>query len=230
MKYSLAVTDAQLFVKEIEVSRNGDDFWNRFSRIDLSLSIMDRFWKLFMWLFVGGGGLLTAFLAKADPIFKDLGPLYWVLVGVVTSVLIAFAFNLVRSATLKKEMANYYTAISTPKSSINPLADIFSDLVISIEDLRVPGAQVHRNKLFKRCKFVGPATLSISGGNVEGVGFNSCGYMVAVQDGTILTGVVLLADCNIQNCEFFNVTILADQNTARAFKENGWEVSGLIDV
>ena len=81
MKYSSAVTDAQFFVKEIEVSRNGDDFWNRFSRIDLSLSIMDRFWQLFMWLFVGGGGLLTAFLAKTDPIFKDLGPLYWVLVG-----------------------------------------------------------------------------------------------------------------------------------------------------
>lgn len=230
MEYSFAISDSQFLVKEIEVSRNGDDFWSRFSRLDLSLSIMDRFWQLLMWLFVGGGGLLTAFLAKADPILKDLGPLYWVLVGVVTAVLIAFIFNLVKSAILKKEMANYYAAISVPRSSINPLSDIFSDLVIFVEDLRVPGTQRHKNKIFKRCKFVGPATIGISGGHIEGVVFNECGYMIAVQGDALLTGVVMLDNCTIQNCDFYSVTVLADQNTAREFKAHGINVSGLTDV
>lgn len=207
--------------------RNGMDFWKSLSQVDLSLSLMGRFWQLLMGFFVGGGGVVTALVARTDPTFKELGSIYWIVVGVVVSVLIAFAFNLVRSAALKQEMANYYAAISTPRSTINPLADTFSDVVISVEDMRLPGVQEHKNKFFKRCKFVGPSTIVIIGGNIADVNFHDCGHVIALQDGTFLTGVISLHSCSLQECEFYNMTILADQNTARAFRDSGVKVSGL---
>ncbi|MEX5543944.1 hypothetical protein, partial [Pseudomonas poae] len=79
------------------------------------------------------------------------------------------------------------SALSVPKSLINPLVDSFSDLVIPLEDLRVPGRQEHENKTFKRCNFVGPSTLAISGGNLNNVALNMCGDIVALKEGVYLT-------------------------------------------
>ncbi|WP_368607580.1 hypothetical protein [Pseudomonas fulva] len=201
--------------------------WGGLSRFDTSASVLERFWQILTVLSIGGGGLFTGFIAKADPVLKALGPIYWVAIGVLTSLVLAFVLLLIRAATLKNQMAAYYAALSAPKSVINPLSDFFLDQVISVEDLRLPGQQLHKNKIFKRCKFIGPGTLGLGGGNIDGVNLNSCGSVIALPESTVLFGVVYLKQCTIVDCEFFNITFLADKSTAQALRDGGVDVVGL---
>lgn len=206
---------------------NKSGIWGFFSAFDTGLSLADKLSGLFFFVFVTASSTATAFLAKLDPVLKMLGPVYWVAVGLGTAVLLSLMLCLLRSASYRKSKARYYDRLSVPRGLINPLEDSFKDVIVFVEDLRLPSLQVHDGKKFKRCKIVGPGTLYISGGFYRGVNFNSAGDILAVPDGTRLTGVVALENCNVEECEFNSVTILTDQGTGRDFSEAGFSVKGL---
>ena len=117
-----------------------------------------------------GSGTAGALLARADPFFKSLGPVYWLGVGLGTALAAALVLFFVKSANHKQSLADLNVALATPRNTINPLAHTFTDLIIAVEDLRLPTSQIHENKLFKRCKFVGPAAIAILGGTYVNCG------------------------------------------------------------
>lgn len=100
----------------------------------------------------------------------------------------------------------------------------------AVEDLRLPKIQLHENKHFKNCKFIGPAAIAIIGGNYVNTGFNDCGDVIALPAGNLLTtGIVALKNCTVDECEFIRTTILADQVTAKSFAGiPGASVKGLV--
>ena len=205
------------------------NFWNSISVFETGLSAAEWIWRIVTVLFIGSSGAATAFLAKADPLLKQLGPIYLVYVGLVVSFVVAIIFYLIKSAILKQAQADFNRAMAIPRTLINPLLDSFNDAIISVEDLRLPISQLHENKHFKRCKFVGPAAIAIIGGNYVSTGFTECGDVIALPENVSLTGIVVLKNCTVEECQFIRTTILTDQYTAKGFAGvPGAQVKGLI--
>ena len=62
------------------------NFWKSVSTFESGLSATEWAWKIFALLFISASGTITAFLAKADPVLKELGPFYWVGIGILTGL------------------------------------------------------------------------------------------------------------------------------------------------
>ena len=194
-------------------------FWNSVSVFETGLSAAEWAWKIITLTFIGASGTFTALLAKADPALKELGPIYWVAIGLLTSLIVTTIFFLFKQANLKQAEADFIRVMSTPRSSVNPLFESFRDSVIPIEELRLPMLQLHENKHFKRCKLVGPAAIAIIGGTYHNSQFHECGDIIALPDNVYLSGIIVLKNCTVEECEFIRTTILTDKNTAKGFSK-----------
>jgi hypothetical protein len=203
-------------------------FWASVSLFESSLSAAEWAWRIATVLLIGGSGTLGSLIARADPFFKQLGPSYWLGVGVATALAAAIVLFLVKAAALKQAETELNVALSSPKSFINPLATSFQDTIVRLEDMRLPTVQLHENKHFKRCKLVGPAAVAILGGTYVNSGFLDCGDVVALPDNVSLTGIIVLKNCTVEECEFIRVSIFTDKNTAKGFATiQGASVKGL---
>ena len=191
--------------------------WTSISIFETGLSAAEWARRIVTLLFIGGSGTLTAFLAKADPVLKEFGIIYWVIIGVVTSLIVALIFYFNKSSNLKQSEADLNRMLSVPRSTINPLSETFKDLIIPVEDLRLPRIQLHENKHFRRCKFVGPASIGIIGGTYRSDSFHDCGDIIALPENVNLTGIIVLKNCTVEECEFIRTTIFTDQKTAKGF-------------
>jgi hypothetical protein len=193
-----------------------------------TLTAAEWAWRIVTILVIGAGGTVTGLIAKADPILGQLGPIYWVAIGAVGSLAIALIFFLIRGAQLKESQASLNRTMAVPRNTINPLSTSFSDVIIPIEDLRLPTVQLHEHKHFKRCKFVGPATIAILGGNYVRTGFIECGDVIALPDKVMLAGIVVLKNCTVEDCEFIRTTVFVDQSGAKGFASiPGAKVKGI---
>lgn len=203
--------------------------WNLVSFFETGLSAAEWAWRILTLLFISASGTATAFIAKTDPVLKTLGPIYWIGVGAITALIVSIILYLIKSSQLKQTEADLNKVLSIPRSTINPLSNSFSDSIIPIEDLRLPKVQLHENKLFKRCKFVGPAAVAILGGTYVNSGFLDCGDIVALPISVNLVGIVVLKNCTVEDCEFIRTTIFVDQNTARGIAGvPGAQVKGIL--
>lgn len=201
--------------------------WNRFARIDTALSVGEWGWRIFSFLSVGGGAVFAAWLAKADPFLSQLGSIYWFAISIIAALSIAFIFWLIKDSVAKQALASYYRSLAVPKSLVNPLQETFDGLIIPVEDLRLPGLIVHENKHFRNCKFVGPGAIAIFGGSYSNSSFNNAGDILSFPPDAQIAGIVVFAGCTVERCEFVRVTILADHNTGRGFKNAGMPVKGI---
>lgn len=203
-------------------------FREALSLFDTTLSSAEWAWRILVVAAIGGSGTIGGLLARADPFFKSLGPIYWLAVAATTAVVTAIVLYFVKAANHKQSLADLNASLATPRNTINPLAHTFTDVIIPVEDLRLPTQQLHQNKLFKRCKFVGPATIAILGGTYAHSSFNDCGDIIALPEGVNLTGAIVLQNCTVEECEFIRVTLLMDQNSAKRFAQvPGASVKGM---
>ncbi len=205
------------------------NLWRSISVFESGLSAAEWAWRIFSLLFIGASGAMTALLAKADPVLKELGSIYWVAVGLITSIILVVILYLFKQATLKQAQADFVRVMATPRNSINPLSESFKDSVIPVEELRLPTLQLHEHKQFKRCKLVGPAAIAIIGGTYNNCNFNDCGDMIALPENVMLTGIIVLKNCTVEECDFIRTTILTDQVTAKGFAAvPGAQVKGIV--
>jgi hypothetical protein len=192
------------------------------------MSAVDWAWKLLTIFIIGGSGTATGILAADSPFFRELGFVAWIAIGLICSISIALVFYLIRSAENQTAQTEYTRAVSQPKQHVNPLLDSFKDQIIPVEELRVPGVQVHENKHFKRCKFVGPAAIALIGGSFIRTSFNETGDIIPIPDNTLLTGIIVLKNCTVEDCSFFRTTIMTNKDQAKAMVAaiNGMKVAG----
>ncbi|HFL2185797.1 TPA: hypothetical protein ACG3DQ_000776 [Pseudomonas putida] len=202
--------------------------WRGLEKVQSSLSMAEWAWRLFSVISIGGSTVVAGLLAKIDPVLGKLGWLYWFFIALIAGCMVALMLLTIKAAVLRQAMAEYYERLSVPKSQVNPMLETFTDAIIPVEDLRLPTTQIHSQKHFRRCKFVGPATIAISGGSYSNTGFTEIGDVIALPPDSLLVGVTLLQNCVVESCEFIRVTIIADQVTARGFSNMGAPVKGLI--
>lgn len=203
-------------------------FWEKLGRVDTGLSFFDRVIQLAQFLFVGGGGIGAFILAKTDPVLKELGAIYWYAIAMLFILICAIVVFLLRNAATQQALTSYYSSLTAPKSLVNPLAESFVDMVIPVEDLRLPDRQVQSEKHFRRCKIVGPGVLATQGGSYLNTGFISCGDVFVLPYNSQLAGVVVLDNCIFDQCEFIKVALLIDATNAKAFASvKGLRVRGI---
>ncbi|MCL4457564.1 MAG: hypothetical protein M1147_01705 [Nitrospirae bacterium] len=71
-------------------------------------------------------------------------------------------------------------------------------------------------------------TLVIIGGSgAVSANFNDCGDIVALPENVSMTGIVVLKNCTVEDCEFVRISIFTDQVTARGFRNASAQVKGL---
>ena len=177
----------------------------------------DLTWQVVTFLVVAAGGTTAGLLAASSQLFRALGPLAWFAVALVAAIAIALIFFLVRSAQRAAAEAAIATAMASKPSAVNPLLTSFSDQVIPMEALHLPGRQMHQHKQFRRCKFVGPGALAILGGTFVNSSFNDAGHILTVPDNTSITGITVFENCTVEDCEFFRVTLLIPRVAATTF-------------
>lgn len=192
-----------------------------------NLSAVEWAWRLVTLAVVAAGGTTAGLLAKGSSLFGAAGPLGWMGIGLVGALLVAIIFALVKVGYRQVAEADYLRALSLRESPINPVLDSFTDRIIHVHDLHLPRRQVHTNKQFKRCKFVGPGAIAILGGSYISSGFYETGTVIVLPENAFLTGIVVLENCTVEHCEFFGVTLLTNKMAGEAFKKMGVDVGGL---
>lgn len=185
----------------------------------LTVWTVEFMWKVITFLIVAAGGTTAAVLATGVQAFKEVGYLAWFGVGLVAALLTALTVFLVRSAQRAAAEATLANALATNRTGINPLHASFSDEVIYLADLHLPGKQVHEHKQFRRCKFVGPGAIALMGGTFVNSNFNDIGHILTVPDNTYVTGITVLLNCTVEDCEFFRTTILVPRSQAEHLKK-----------
>ena len=192
-----------------------------------NLSAAEWAWRILTLLTVAAGGTTAGLLAQASEWFQKLGPIAWFGIALLSALLIAVIFYLVKLGRLRAVEARFLEVVAQPRATINPLSEAFSDQVISLSDLYLPRYQPHSNKHFKRCKIVGPGAIALVGGTIIKNDFFQVGSVIVIPQNSHLTGVLVLDNCTIEQCEFIGTTILVNEHGGRAFLAMGAKVVGL---
>lgn len=192
-----------------------------------NLSAAEWAWRIVTLIVVVSGGTTAGLLARGTELFQAVGPVGWFAIGLISAILISIIFLLVNIGRRQSAEAAYMQGLSQPRGTINPLAENFTDQVIYLPDLYLPRRQVHSNKQFKRCKLVGPGAIAMLGGTYIRTGFLESGSPIVLPDNTFLTGVLILENCTVEDCEFIGITLLVNKQAGEAFKQMGAPVVGM---
>ena len=192
-----------------------------------NLTAAEWAWRLITLAIVAGGGTTAGLLARGSELFLSAGPLAWAAVGLLSALLLALVFLLVKLGYKQTAEAEYLRSLSVPKSQVNPMAESFTDIVIHLPDLYLPRRQLHSHKQFKRCKLVGPGAIAMLGGTYVRTDFVESGDLIVLPENTMLTGVLVLENCTVEDCEFIGITLLMNKPAGEAFKAMGAPVVGL---
>lgn len=207
---------------------------NLFLKFKISAEWAELIWKIVTFIFILLGTTSTALLARASKEINDLGSFIWVIVATISALIFSLIFyiiNLSKSknaeATKFNIEANYLATLSLPKSTINPLSDVFTDQIINLYDLNLPRMQIHKNKVFKRCKLIGPGCIAILGGNYIGNNFLDAGSILLLPEQVELAGIILFENCTVEDCEIIGITLLVNYNTKQHFESMGAHVPNI---
>jgi hypothetical protein len=188
-----------------------------FEFLRLSVTTAGAVWKVVTFLIILAGGTTAGVLAAGTQLFKSFGPLASFAAALLAALVTALILFLVRKSQNAAAQANLATALASRPSEVNPLLKTFEDAIIPIHALRLPGAPVHRYKHFRRCKFVGPGAMALFGGTFVQSKFQECGDLLTLPD-AMITGLTVLQDCTVEDCEFYQITLFFPRNAAEQIR------------
>lgn len=209
---------------------------NLLNKFKFSAEWAELIWKIITLIFVLLGTTATALWARASKEINELGSFIWVLVALTSALLFTLMVYLI-SLSKKKNAeatklvieANYLATLSTPKSTINPLSEVFTDQIIYLPDLYLPRMQIHKNKVFKRCKIIGPGCLAIMGGSYIGTNFVDNGSVLLLPNEAVIAGILCLENCIVEDCEIISTTILINHDITQALAALGAHIPSIKD-
>ncbi|WP_060466251.1 hypothetical protein [Acinetobacter sp. LMB-5] len=209
---------------------------NLLNKFKLSAEWVELLWKIITLIFVLLGTTVTALWARASKEINQLGSFTWVIVAIISALIFTLMVYLISlskkknaEATKLSIEANYLATLATPKSTINPLSDLFTDQIINLSDLYLPTMQVQKNKVFKRCKIVGPGCIAIIGGKYINTHFIGHGSVLLLPKNASIVGVLGLQDCTIEDCEIIDITMLISYPSKDAMESLGIHIPGIKD-
>lgn len=191
---------------------------NFLNSLRLTVWTADFAWKVLTFLVPVASGTLAGALTAGTQVFHSLGMLAWFGIALCAATLTALTMYLVRASQLAAAKAASMAAIATRSTRINPLHANFSDEVIHLSDLHLPGVQLHKHKQFRNCKFVGPGAIALLGSTLVSCGLNDVGDIVTIPDATIV-GITVFEGCTFENCEFWRMTVVVRKRDVETFRK-----------
>lgn len=179
-----------------------------FKIFDRGLTWADFLWRLIAFSVVFFGGTVAGIAAKFSEAFINSSPIIWFLIGLFTSLMLVLILYLFKLSKKQSEETKYYKKLSLIPKNINPIDHNFEDNIIKLSDLYLPLNQPHKHKTFKNCKITGPGVILLLGGSFNNTNFLHCGDIIAIPENVYLSGVIVLANCTLNNCEFINLTVI----------------------
>jgi hypothetical protein len=181
--------------------------------------VAEFLWKVGTLLIITLGGTTAGFLASGLEIFRGFGWLAWYGVALIAALIFALIIYLARASQRAGAQALLASALAAKSTRINPLDASFEGQIIHIADLHLPGKQMHEHKQFRRCKFVGPGAIGLLGGSVIRCGFYDIGHILTLPNDTMVSGITILQNCTFEECQFYQITLIAPRNQAQSFAQ-----------
>lgn len=182
--------------------------------VSLGWWAVERLWSIFSnWTILSGliGGSIMSYWSAVSRWADTYGPAVVGGIGIAAALVIMLCVSRIRlwNARRDLEKANIrYVEARSSMSSINPLADVFTSERIDLRDLTRPLTNSVSSKTFVRCQIVGPVNVVLQGNtNMANPNGIACEAVYA-NNGTRISNVIELIDCDFRNCEFFNVTFI----------------------
>lgn len=187
--------------------------------VKLTVWTAEFVWKILTFMIVAAGGTTAGLLAAGLETFRGYGWFALYSVGLLAALVVALIIYIVRASQRASAEAMLNTAMAGRSTNINPLAGNFADEIIYISDLCLPGKQVHEHKQFRRCKFVGPGAVCLMGGTFVRNGFYEIGHILTIPENTTVSGITVLKNCTVEDCEFFRTTLIIPRVQAQIFSQ-----------
>lgn len=156
-------------------------------------------------------GVVGAWSAWASEAFHVYGPA--ALVFGFFAAAVAFTLIVAGLSWSRVQMAKASLLRETAKtpSLVNPLDSQFDSKRINLNEFVNPLYEAVGGKIFTRCELVGPATVMLSGSQINNPKFSpwlACAFVICPIETSFSTDVIVLQRCHFVDCKFINCVIM----------------------
>jgi hypothetical protein len=134
-------------------------------------------WGNHVWAlisFLGLSGLLATWVASSATWISGWGPFGWLVAGLAVSFVLALISLMAALVVERLAKANLYRIYERREGHTSPLKNNYENEVINLVDFYVPWGMFYKNKTFRNCAILGPATLACKGNLSSQVIFTNC--------------------------------------------------------
>lgn len=185
-------------------------------------------WRLALGTFVwqaaipAGSFALPAWATWVTGVFSEYAPLTWVIAGFVgffAYSMIVFIHGAGRSRSVR---SRYDASFLRETGGVDPLAKVFEDKRIFLNDFVLPSHAFVEDRTFVNCEIVGPANMYFEFGNgVDNVKPHPVDA-VALNGERRFSNGVTFRNCRFRGCTFHRITIFLHPSEIETAKGADW--------
>jgi len=198
-----------------------------------------RLWEGGDWLFdkgatvysLIGSSVLAAAMTYLASLAKQLPPVAWGAIGVVTFLAVMIGITLARYLLAKQKEAEArqgelearreFTQSFSQRADINPLKREHERVRIRMTDMYHPFFERYENYRFTYCEIVGPVNILLNGhSHISYCQFVECEWII-IHDDAVMVSPVAFLNAHFENCKFFRTTFFMDEASARSLQLDG---------
>jgi hypothetical protein len=161
-------------------------------------------WPELVTAVIAGGGM--TYLARASAWLAPYGPVAWGGIGLLSMLVVAFAYFLVSLGRARRALSTYVLA-KTSAAAVNVLAPIHQDARIELSHFYHPYFQPVENVRFEHCELMGPANVAFFGGTFDHCGFIDC-EIVIVREDRLIRGASSFKNCLMMRSKLYRLTLI----------------------
>lgn len=183
------------------------------------LSLATVIWSL---LVPAGSFALPAWATKASGVFSEYAPLSWVVAGFLGLMVYVFAVYINGTGRLRSVRSRYDANFMAKTGGVDPLAKVFEDKRIFLNDFVLPSHAYVEDKTFVNCEIVGPANMYFEFGNgVDNVKPHPVDAVALNGENPFSNGIVF-RNCRFRGCTFHRITIFLHPTELETAKSADW--------
>lgn len=190
-----------------------------FSGIEWKLSLGTVLWGLIV---PAGSFALPAWGVKMLGHFSEYAPLSWIVAGFSGLLLYAVSVALIGFGRGRNIRAKYNARLIASTGGVDPMAKVFEDKRIFLNDFVLPSNPSIESKTFVNCEIVGPANLYLQfDNNIRDIRIGKIDAVALKPESVFLNGI-FLRNCTFRGCTFHRVTLFFSPTEAPANQHLEW--------
>ncbi len=192
---------------------------NFFSGIEWKLSLGTLVWGL---LFPTGSFLLPAWGVWAGGVLESYSPLSWIVFGFGGLLLYSISVALIGVGRQRSVRSRYDANFMRDTGGVDPMAKVFENKRINLNDLVLPSNPIIDGKTFVDCEIVGPANLYLEAANGINDHRDNAVDAVALSGERVFYNGFLVRNCQFRGCRFHRVTLFFHPSEVSEIRHLRW--------